>query len=813
MAFNTHILYRLVSIRVFIVVVLAFFLCTGRMPVSLQGFVNSVNRHLLALAVQYYPLPPPHTPITAIHVPDITFEYWQENIDGAKELLDILNKIQASDSVTAFLTEEPVRLISGRSEKLLGVWIDDRRLNPKEFSDLSKTLIGERDQLLERLKSDVLIGIPKRISYHSPKVRVSGYASRFFPNWLLNHNVAMQDYIAPTAISSSLIHYPLPLENSLSQPLIYKKDNDTYLSFAARFLLAAQLQKDSSNVVMPELFWQQNQSLQLGAQKIKLGFQGDIIPLYGEAVGIKAPVVQLTLAASQRMDSLSGWIVIGRNESPHLMHTVQVLAALGDGAFLTTPYYLPFIKLAVVLVLMLLVMFLSPRLTAYVSVGICGTLIFVMVMVQLLLPRFMGLWLPMADIIVVVLLVHFFMMLWRINHFELSALRAENEYWALQSARLNYRQGDFPRAADAVINTSLTRASLKWYYLIASALLIKNDAEKSRPLWRKLYRKARTFKDVESQLDNCEKILSERIKKPIMPPADDTIICIDNVFEKLGKYQVNEVIGHGDSGVVYKGYDAVIARALAIKTLNLNVFNAENQEKIKAEFSLDIKTLGKLNHPNIVTVFDVGQEEKFLYIAMDFAKGKPLTEYLHIDNLLPVAEVYWIGLKVAEALAFANRYSVMHCELKPSNILYDRETFDVKITDFGIAKWLSVAQSETGEAMGSPYYMAPEQLQARPLMLQTDIFRLGVILYQLLTGSLPFKGKSVLDIQDAILYSKPASLRMLNPALPTSASRIVNCALKKKTAERFNDAAEMAFALKEALIRDFKTEAKLWRLI
>ncbi len=827
MALNSRIIYRLVSIRVFVVIALMVFLYSGRMPTSLQGFVDLLNRHFLALAVQYYPLSPPHTPITAIHVPDLTFESWQEDIDGAKELLGILNKAQPGSTTLAFITEEPVRLISGRAEKLLGVWEDDRRLNPKEFRDLSKTLVDEREQLLEKLKMDVVIGITARLSRHAAKVHVTASESKYLPYWLLDHKMAMPDYLAPAPINSSLLHYPLPLNDSLSQPLLYTENNDAYLSFLGRFLVAVQstkavfdtdlsdtvlLNSAQSNALPPELIWWKNRSLQLGGESIKLGFRADIVPLYGEATGIKAPVVQLTLAATQRLESLAGWIVIGRNESPYLINTVQALAALGDGAYLTIPYYLPLIKLSIVLLLILLVIFLSPRLTFYVSMLICGSLVVLMAAVQLLSPRFTGMWMPMADMIAVVLSVHFFMMLWRVNHLELAGLRVENERWALQAARLNYRQGDFIRAADAVANVSLTRASLKWYYLIASALLSKNDAEKSLPLWVKLHRKVRAFKDVEQQVGNCEKILKERIKKPIMP-SDDAIICIDNVFEQLGKYQIGEVIGHGDSGVVYKGFDPVIARELAVKTLNINVFTVDNQEKIKAEFSSEIKTLGKLNHPNIVTVFDVGQEENFLYMAMDFAKGRPLTEYLRIDNLLPVAEVYWIGLKVAEALAFANRHSVMHCELKPSNILYDRETYEVKVTDFGIAKWLDVAQSETGELMGSPFYMAPEQLQARPLSLQTDIFRLGTILYQLLTGTLPFKGKNLLDIQDSILYSKPVSLRVLNPALPTSASRIVNCALKKKTAERFNGAAEMAFALKEALIRDFKTEAKLWGLI
>ena len=807
MGFGARFLNQFISIRTLLAVLLLGLAWGGKPPKAVQYFIDAVDQQLLNVAVDYIEFPPPKTPITVIHVPDIEYEAWQSDITGAESLLHLLRKVPTENAAVAFLVEEPVRLIQGRAEKLLGLWAEDHRLNPKLLRTQVAQLQSERQEIIQLLQERVVLGIAGRASSDGVLVRAEYYRPDFLPQWAINHlwsNSFNQGYSVVT--SSPLEHYLLPRVNQLVQPLIQGNEQGAQLTFAPRFLLAASSNHNKKPV------WQQGQQLTLGGRSFAIGYGGGFVPLYGDAAGIKVPAVQLTLAAAQRMETLPGWVLIGRNGSSDLTAAAQTLAALGDEAYIVTPLLMPVIKAAVFLVLLLMVLFVLHRLSA-IPVLLVGILLMVLlVAIQVLMPRVLGYWLPMGDALLTLAVVYLCMGGWRLKYFERLMARREREFWALQAANLHYQAGAYPQAAEAILQLPFSLLTLRPYYRIAKALSQGNQAELAQPLWAILYKKARKFKDVKEQTDACNKILHERIRRP-QAPEKTQIICVETAMEKLGRYHVRQVLGHGGSGVVYLGFDPIITRDVALKAMNLNIFSASNQSKVKERFLAEVKTIGKLSHPNVVSVYDVGQEANWAYIAMDLARGQPLTDFIDRTTLLPVAEVYWIGLKVAEALAFAQQQNIVHCDIKPGNIIYDRETSDVKVTDFGIAKWLDAAHTETGEIMGSPLYMAPEQLQGRPVCTQTDIFSLGATLYQLLTAKAPFNGRSIAEIQQAVLYARPESVRALRPELPASTARIVNRALKKKTNERFSSASDMAFAINKAIIRDFKTEAKQWRLV
>lgn len=275
------------------------------------------------------------------------------------------------------------------------------------------------------------------------------------------------------------------------------------------------------------------------------------------------------------------------------------------------------------------------------------------------------------------------------------------------------------------------------------------------------------------------------------------------VPHQLGRYQIERELGRGAMGIVYLGRDPHIAREVAIKTLNVAPFDAAERENLKKRFFREAEAAGRLRHPNIVTVYDVGQEHELAFIAMDYVRGEPLSERTGQARQLPVAKVYELMATVAEALAYAHEQQVVHRDIKPGNILYDPDENRVVVTDFGIARVANSARTQTGEIMGSPLYMSPEQLKGARVGPESDIFSLGVTLYQLLTGALPFRGDTIAELSYQIVQSRHRPLRDVRKDLPCSATRVVNKALQKEPEKRYANAGEMARALRSALEKDF----------
>ncbi len=271
---------------------------------------------------------------------------------------------------------------------------------------------------------------------------------------------------------------------------------------------------------------------------------------------------------------------------------------------------------------------------------------------------------------------------------------------------------------------------------------------------------------------------------------------------ELGRYQIIEELGRGSMGVVYRAKDPKIDRELAIKTVTFSDLSSDEVDSVKRRFFREAQAAGKLNHPNIVTVFDVGEERDIAYIAMDYVKGQPLSELTDENNLLDYQQVFEAFSKVARALSFAHSHDIIHRDIKPSNLLYDKDTKEIKVSDFGIARISDNRQTQTGIVLGSPSYMSPEQIRGELLTGQSDIFSLGVSLYQVLTGHLPFAGETLPALAYAITHHKHRNVRDYRPELPVAATRIVNKALQKEPEKRFTDAGQMAKALTNAFLKE-----------
>lgn len=268
------------------------------------------------------------------------------------------------------------------------------------------------------------------------------------------------------------------------------------------------------------------------------------------------------------------------------------------------------------------------------------------------------------------------------------------------------------------------------------------------------------------------------------------------MISQLGRYEVLSELGQGAMGVVYKAKDPLIDRIVAIKTINLGMA-LEEKEEYEGRFYQEAKAAGRLNHPNIVTIYDVGKSADIAYIAMEFLQGRELRDVLREnDGLLPVDQVLDMVAQVASGLAYAHEHGIVHRDIKPSNIMLIRDGH-IKITDFGIARMASSAvRTQTGMVLGSPKYMSPEQVLGKVIDQRSDIFSLGVMLYEMLTGEAPFVGDNVNSIMFQTLNLVPAAPGTLNSNVPDMLNFIVAKALAKERDDRYQNAKDFAADLR-----------------
>lgn len=263
------------------------------------------------------------------------------------------------------------------------------------------------------------------------------------------------------------------------------------------------------------------------------------------------------------------------------------------------------------------------------------------------------------------------------------------------------------------------------------------------------------------------------------------------MISQLGRYNIIGELGQGAMGTVYKAVDPLIDRIVAIKTINLSMALDEKDE-YESRFYQEAKAAGRLSHPNIVTIYDVGKSGEIAYIAMEFLQGHELRDILNDGKRMPVEQVINIVAQVAQGLAYAHEHGIVHRDVKPSNIMIVRDGH-VKITDFGIARMASAAvRTQTGMVLGSPKYMSPEQVVGKLTDQRSDIFSLGVVLYEMLTGQAPFAGENINAIMYQTLNSIPPPPSSLSPNVPEMLNFIVAKALAKKLEHRYQDAKEFA---------------------
>lgn len=495
---------------------------------------------------------------------------------------------------------------------------------------------------------------------------------------------------------------------------------------------------------------------------------------------------------------------IGEVMAPVRVIAHKVSSLLNDELY-EIPNWILSVQLIMLLLIGLYLMFLLPRFRMGTGMAVSSFLLIAILNVHFISMVAQSTWLPMMTPLFALVVGHLILAAKKFVDSHLGVIRIELSDANQLLGQSFHSQGKLDQAMEkyrkCIVDTSLHEQM----YNLGLDYERKRQFNKAIPVFEAIQENAPNFRDVAERLArNAEVSNAIVLGGKSAPSANGTLVVSQSGMEKpmLGRYQIDKEIGRGAMGMVYLGHDPKIGRTVAIKTLMLSQeFEGDKLVEVKERFFREAETAGRLNHPNIVTIFDVGEDQDMSYIAMDYLKGIDLLGYTKKGELLPAKEVLDIIIKVADALDYANEQKVVHRDIKPANIIYDKETGVLKVTDFGVACLTDTSKTKTGTILGSPSYMSPEQLAGKRVDGRSDLFSLGVTMYQMLTGELPFVGESLASLMYKIANEKHPDIRMFSPELPACVAKIINKALHKDIERRFQSGDQMVGALRRCKAR------------
>ncbi|MES2912717.1 MAG: serine/threonine-protein kinase [Pseudomonadota bacterium] len=363
-------------------------------------------------------------------------------------------------------------------------------------------------------------------------------------------------------------------------------------------------------------------------------------------------------------------------------------------------------------------------------------------------------------------------------------------------------QGQLDMAFDRFRRVSYSDALMDNLGNLALDFERKRQFNKAEAVYQYMATQNKDFKGLQAKLSRAKNLSETVILGGSGAHPGGTMLLDGGGVEKpmLGRYQVEKELGKGAMGVVYLGKDPKIGRVVAIKTMALSQeFEGEELEDARERFFREAETAGRLQHQNIVTIFDAGEEHDLAYIAMEFLKGKDLADVTKQGQLLPVPRVLSIIARVAEALAYAHKQNVVHRDIKPANIMYEMESDTVKVTDFGIARITDSSKTKTGLVLGTPSFMSPEQIAGKRVDGRSDLYSLGVMLFQMLAGVLPFRGESMAELMYKIANEPAPDILIIRKELSGKLADIVALSLSKRPETRYQDGDQFAADLRAVM--------------
>ena len=446
-----------------------------------------------------------------------------------------------------------------------------------------------------------------------------------------------------------------------------------------------------------------------------------------------------------------------------------------------------------------------PRLGGAVALLVVMLLAGALVVLQSALMFYQNAWLPLGEVVTLLVAGYLVMLFWLQPQRTIVSLTSNVQEARTRLSKLLLRQGQADDALEVLADCPDDDQTLELQYDIAIAQERKRQYDKACATFRQIVSSRRNYRDAARRLAALESLASEssRVSGSGFDSTRTLVLPEQSVSRPtLGRYEIEREIGRGAMGVVYLGKDPKISRTVAIKTLSYQAFDPSELSDLKSRFFREAEAAGRLSHPAIVTVYDVGEEADLAFIAMDYAHGRPLSDFGKPDRLLPLNTVLMIMARAADALGYAHGQRIIHRDIKPGNIMYNPDNGDIKITDFGIAKISDDSRTKTGSVMGSPLYMSPEQLKGQKVTGASDTYSLGVTLYKLVSGQTPYQGETLAALTYQILNKRPRSVREFNKELPNGVVRLINKAIQREPEKRFANAATMAEALRRQAARD-----------
>ncbi|MDQ6954695.1 MAG: serine/threonine-protein kinase [Mariprofundaceae bacterium] len=472
----------------------------------------------------------------------------------------------------------------------------------------------------------------------------------------------------------------------------------------------------------------------------------------------------------------------------------HVLQSILDESFYTQPSWATIVEFTLILLIGLYLIFLVPRISV-----LAGTATSLLLFLSLLGANFFllvasALWLQTMTAASLLILGHLFMTTKR--HF---ASEEAREKISADSAETNkmlglsfQSQGMLDMAFDKFRKCHVNDDVLQCIYNLALDFERKRQFNKATSVYEYISEHNKNYKDVPARMERM-KTAGETMIFGGTSRSDgmSTLLITGGAKPTLGRYEIIREIGKGAMGTVYLGKDPKINREVAIKTMALaQEFEPDEMEDVKERFFREAETAGRLNHPNIVTMYDAGDEHDLAYIAMEFLDGTDLSPYTKKGKLFPTAATLKICGKVAEALHYADTQDVVHRDIKPANIMLLKDK-SVKVTDFGIARVTASSKTKTGVVLGTPSYMSPEQLSGKHVDGRSDIFSLGVMMYEMLSGTRPFRGDSMATLMFQIANEPHPDIREHCSGISEQTSKLIDHMLVKDPEKRIANGAEV----------------------
>ncbi len=469
--------------------------------------------------------------------------------------------------------------------------------------------------------------------------------------------------------------------------------------------------------------------------------------------------------------------------------TANVLASILNQDFYTNPVGAHWAKAGAVLAIVLYLMFAMPRMTAKTAALVSLILLLLLLSAEQFLMVSEKVWFHGVSPALLLIVGHVALTSKRYFLTERQKIAAESDSaYSNRMLGLAFQaQGQLDMAMDKFrkLPVNEDESVLELIYNLALDFERKRQFHKAVAGYDYILKVDPKFRDVADRKKRATQA-DQTVMLGARTTGGGTMILDGAEKPTLGRYLVEKELGRGAMGTVYLGRDPKINRMVAIKTLALSQeFEANELNEVRERFFREAETAGRLHHPNIVTIYDAGEEHDLAYIAMEFLQGKNLSEYIKPDQSLPWDWIYDISIKIADGLGYAHQRDVVHRDIKPANIVYNEADKGVKVTDFGIARITASSRTKTGVILGTPSYMSPEQLAGQHVDGRSDLFSFGAMLYELITGKTPFTGDSLATLMYQIANAPTPDIRKLRPDIPEHMVVIIKRLLQKKPEKRY----------------------------